>query len=106
MDETILRSEAWRIIDSGQSFNLEVVSGDLRRKTGGKYYRLTGWTKRKGEPAEEAMPGEKRLKAAKDPGHHKNKTCVIYNPHNREVHPMTIHWRLIQYLNRKRIING
>lgn len=106
MDATILRSEAWRIIDSGDPFDLEFVMGDLRRKTGGGYRKVKAWKKRKGESPEEATPGEKRLKVVKNPQHHKNKTCVIYNPHNPDVHPYTIHWRLIQYLNGKRIING
>jgi hypothetical protein len=108
MEATVLRSEAWKIIDSGEPFDLEFVTADLRRKTGGKYIRVHLWVKKPGRMAVEILPGEKphRARIGKDPRHHTNKTCVIYNPRNSEAHPVTIHYRLIQYLNGKRIING
>lgn len=105
MEATVLRSEAWKILDSGEAFDLEFVTADIRRKTGGKYIRVKGWKKSKGKPAREALPGERPAKMT-DPKHSYNKTCVIYNPDNSAVNPITIHWRLIQYLNGKRIING
>lgn len=109
MEAIITRSEAMKIIDSGEFFDLEFVTADVRRGTGGDYISVKNWEKLSGEPAEEAIPGEKKFKKkllTKDPNHDRHKTFLVYNPSNRSEHPIKVHFRLIQYLNGKRIING
>lgn len=106
--ESIFRSQAIAVINTGQPFNLDFVTADRRRGTGGEYISVKGWMKVKGDLPEEARPGHfKKVHSPKtDRNNHINKTFLIFNPANRGVHPITVHYRLMQLINGKHISNG
>lgn len=107
MEETILRSDAMKIIDSGQLINIAFVTADRRRGTGGKYIELKQWAKVKETPNTDAHPGQlatPRRDLIKDPNHGLHKTFNICNPQNPAVHIHKVHYRLIHMLNGKRVV--
>jgi len=107
MEQTILRSEAKKIIESGVLFDLAFVAADRRRGTGGEYIDVKNWQKMMSAPAEENQPGKpesQKLQALKDPNHWLHKTFNIHNPTNRSVHPIKVHYRLMHRINGKTII--
>ena len=109
MEETILRSDVMRQIDSDGSFSMEFVTCDRRRGTGGELIEVKSWQKLNASADIEVLPGQARQKARqmiKDPNHWKNKTINIWNPLNRSLHPHKVHFRLIQSFNGKRVVNG
>lgn len=103
----IMRSEAMAIINKGQPFNLDFVTADRRRGTGGDYTAVKGWMKLREDLPEEIRPGhyKKKHEPRGDRNNHQHKTFLIFNPANRS-HPITIHYRLMQVINGKTIING
>lgn len=109
--DTILRSEILKLIDTRASFDMEFVTADRRRGTGGKLILVKAWQKRPGQPVEDTIPGgnlkhsqaDKRLK---DPSHYKHGTINIFNPSNKAIHPHKVHVPLILTFNSKRVING
>lgn len=110
MEATILRSDVMRQLDGGEPFTMEFVTADRKRGTGGELVKVVGWEKICGIPAEEARPGKTRRSFPSDPirnpNHRINKTVNIFNPHSNRAHPISVHVRLIQTFNDKRVING
>lgn len=111
MEQTILRSKVLEILDTGEVFDLVFVTCDRKRGTGGELVSVQGWRKITGEPITTATPGETRRKKSvslsRDPNHQKHKTVNIYNPlAGGQVHPISVHIRLMQFFNNKRILNG
>lgn len=105
MEATLLRSEAIKIIDSGEPFDMEFVTADRRRGTGGDLITVSGWCKKSAETIKDIKPGHIPVK--KGPAKRNTfKTVRIYNPTNSDTHPITVHYKLIQFLNGKRILNG
>lgn len=109
MEETILRSQALKEADNGEPFDMVLVTCDRKRGTGGKLVSVKQWQKLDTAEVAERMPGHIRKTAiamVRSPHHWKNKTINIYNPNNRTLHPIKVHFRLIQFFNGKRVING
>jgi len=109
MEGTILRSEVLKQADTGEPFDMELVACDRRRGTGGELIRVKGWQKMGTEEVARKMPGQLRktaLAITRSPNHWVNKTINIFNPNNRNLHPIKVHFRLIQFFNGKRVING
>ena len=106
MEPTIMRHEALKIIDSGQSFDLVFITADRRRGTGGEVKRVVGWQKISDSEAPGRLPGQfaKKTALVKDPRHGQHKTINIYNPNRPAEHPMKVHWRLMIYMNGKMIL--
>lgn len=104
--ETILRSEAKKIIDSGMRFSLAFVKADRRRGEAGEYVQVNNWQKVQQDPAPEAIPGQPALKKelARDPSHQVHKTFNIFNPADRRQHPVKVHYRLMHIFNDKIIV--
>lgn len=96
------------LINKGQPFNLEFVTADRRRGTGGDFMSVKGWMKLRDDLPKEARPGHYTPKymAKRDNQHHLNKTFQVFNPAHRHAHPITVHFRLLQSINGKRIMNG
>jgi hypothetical protein len=74
-----------KAIESGEPFTLIFVTADRRRGTGGELITLENWCKK--------APGTTP------------KTVRLFNPDNAETHPITVHHKLIQFFNGKRVIN-
>lgn len=109
MEETILRSQVLKEADSGDPFDMELVTCDRKRGTGGELISLKGWQKMGTEEVARKMPSGSRKTAmamVKNPNHWVNKTINIFNPNNRSLHPIKVHFRLIQFFNGKRVTNG
>lgn len=109
MEATILRSEALKIADNGDPFDMVFVAADRRRGTGGELITVRGWQKMGTEDMARRLPGQLRktaLAITRNPNHWVNKTINIFNPNNRAMHPIKVHFRLIQFFNGKRVING
>lgn len=109
MEGTILRSEALRLADSGEPFDMVIVTADRRRGTGGDLITLKQWKKMDNEDVAKSMPSGVRktsLAMTRSPNHWTNKTINAFNPNNRSVHPIKVHFRLIQFFNGKRVLNG
>lgn len=107
--EYILRSEVMKQVDSGEEFDMVFITCDRNRGTGGELIRVRNWAKLSHDDNVDALPGQARKKAKnllRNPNHWKNKTINIWNPGNRTNHPHKIHWRLIQFFNGKRVLNG
>lgn len=107
MEATILRHEVLRAMDTGNPFDLEFITADRRRGTGGKVKRVKGWAKIVGDMSNMVRrPGQFKHIAAtpKNPHHTKHKTINIYNPGNDRDHAISVHWRLMIFFNNKRIL--
>jgi hypothetical protein len=105
--DTILRSEVLKLVDTGASFDMEFVTADRRRGTGGKLIELKAWQKKIGQPVEDTIPGQHiRRTKPKDPNHYKHGTINVFNPANKAVHPHKVHVPLIQTFNGKKVVNG
>lgn len=108
-EEVILRSVVMRQVDMGDPFDMIFVTADRRRGTGGKLITVKQWQKMNSDAPVEILPGRYRQKARqmiKNPNHWENKTINIWNPSNRTNHPHKVHFRLIQFFNNKRVVNG
>ena len=109
MEETILRSAALKEADNGEPFDMVFITCDRRRGTGGELIQVKQWQKLDTVEQAEKLPGPIRKTAvamAKSANHWVNKTINIFNPNNRSLHPIKVHFRLIQFFNGKRVING
>jgi hypothetical protein len=109
MDQSIMRSQVMREADSGEPFDMVLVSCDRKRGTGGELITVKGWQKMDSEAVAEKLPGAHRKAArhmVRNPNHWQHNTINIYNPNNRALHPVKVHFRLIQFFNGKRVING
>ena len=109
MEDVILRSEVMKIADTGDHFDMVFVTCDRRRGTGGELIEVRSWQKMDTDAPVERMPGRfrKTVKAMiRNPNHWKNKTINIFNPNNKMLHPHKVHFRLIQFFNSKRVLNG
>lgn len=108
MEETILRSKAMQIIDSGELFDIGFVTADRRRGTGGEYIQLKQWCKVKQDtPNQEVLPQDIRppkKDLARDPNHRANKTFNIWNPRHSSAHIHKVHYRLFDRFNGKRVL--
>lgn len=102
MEATILRSDVLRQLDTGEPFTLAFVTADRKRGTGGQLITVKNWVKQETAVVAERKPSEHKKGARSRP----SKTLVIYNPHNRLQHATSVHVRLLQIFNGKRIING
>lgn len=107
MEPTILRHEVLQEMDSGRPFDLVFITADRKRGTGGKLVTVKGWAKIIGDHnAIVRRPGEFRKVNAvkKNPNHREHKTINIFNPSNDMDHSISVHWRLMQFFNGKRIL--
>lgn len=109
MEETILRSEAFKIIDRGELVNIDFVTADRRRGTGGKYISVKQWCKvQQQTPDQNALPKDihtPKKDLVKDPGHRLNKTFNICNPRFPSLHIHKVHYRLFVRLNGKTVLS-
>jgi hypothetical protein len=108
LQETIMRSEVVKLLNAGGSFDLEVVQADRRRGIAGKLKTLIKWMKVSEKMNADDRPGyiKKKWEQLKDAAKHVNKTVLLFDPSDRNAHPMTVHYRLIITFNGKRVING
>jgi hypothetical protein len=118
MEATILRRQVYKELQSGEPFDMVFITADRRRKTGGEIVNATGWIVC-GSSEESSKPGVKNnskpkvlsseelpdTKEPKDPHHKDHGTINIYNPANSGIHPISVHFDLIQFFNGKRVIN-
>jgi hypothetical protein len=107
MEQTILRHEVLKELDTGKPFDLVFLTADRKRGTGGKIKNVKGWAKIIGDHNSMVRrPGEFRKVNAvkKNPKHSEHKTVNIFNPSNSLDHTITVHWRLMQFFNGKRIL--
>lgn len=107
MEETILRHEVIKQMDTGDPFDLVFITADKRRGTGGVIKRVDNWVKSKGNHPDEHYPGKpppSKTGRSVDPDHRRHKTFNIMNPADLDQHPVKVHWRLMQKFNGKRIL--
>lgn len=110
MEATILRSKVYEHIHSGEPFDMEFVTCDRRRGTGGELIHAKAWMilTMPGEKPAAGAPGATKAQTAsatKNPHHSDNGTVNIFNPANAGYHPISVHYDLIQFFNGKRVIN-
>ena len=106
MEETILRSDVFKALISGEPFDMSWVMCDRRRGTGGELISVEGWMILSDEA--EVEPGNvtrETTDVSRDPDHARNGTVNVFNPANSGVHPYKVHIDLIQTFNGKRVIN-
>jgi hypothetical protein len=106
MEATILRSDAWKLIDSGESFAIGFVMANRRTGVAGGYIEVADWKKLQA-PIMDAKPGDirrPRRELKRDPNHQKHKTFLIHNPRNPSQHPIKVHYRLFDRFNGKTVI--
>ncbi len=109
--ETIMRSFAIQLINTNKPFDLEFVTADRRRGTGGELIKVENWKKVSKQSAKEEKLTSKTFSkfepdVSKNPHHFLNDTFNIFNPANRSDHPRKVHYWLMISLNGKTIING
>ncbi|THU34250.1 hypothetical protein FAM09_24845 [Niastella caeni] len=106
--QTILRHEVLKELDTGNLFDMVFITADRRRGTGGKIKRVSNWVKIIGGEQVSRLPGEfsriTSLSLKKNPSHGEHKTINIYNPGNPGDHATKVHWRLIIFFNGKRVL--
>ncbi len=110
MSEVILRSNAWKLIDSGEPFDLGFVTADRRRGTGGEYKEVKGYRKVQKQANTTTLPGtaSKQIRTAEklksDPNHGLHKTINIFDPRNPKNHIVKVHYRLFDRFNGKTVL--
>lgn len=116
MEQTILRSEVYALINSGEPFDMVFVTCHRKKGTGGDLYVCNGWmalhareinnTAKRDSPADPDTSGDDlNERLSKDPNHGENGTVNVFNPANPGYHPVCVHYDLIQFFNGKRVIN-
>jgi hypothetical protein len=108
MEKTILRSDVVKALASGEHFDMEFITCNRRKGTGGKLISVESWLKISASTPEETLPFESirtSTTISKDPHHDIHGTVNIFNPENAGVHPVSVHYDLIQFFNGKRVIN-
>lgn len=93
---------------SGQPFDMEFVTADRRRGTGGDLIHVRKWMKLRENLPNEKLPGSfaPKFKRQKESNNWNNRTFRIFNPADRSKHPITVHFRLIVSFNSKTVLNG
>lgn len=104
MQETITRQEVLNAINRGEVFDIEYVTCDKKRGTGGKIVALSRATKfvKQILPAVKRERFEAQLKSLASHNKKYHSTINVYQTDKREVR--TIHIRLIIFFNGKRVI--
>lgn len=104
----ILRSEAMKLVLSGQPFDMEFVTADRRRGTGGELKSVKKWMKLREDLPNEKIPGSfaPKYRRERDSNNWGNRTLRIFDPADRSQHPITVHFRLIISFNQKTVLNG
>ena len=108
LEQTILRYEVMKLMETGKPFSMSYVTYDTTRGTGGELRSVTNWCKvQKDLDTEVRAPGDtgKRTEARYHPDHWTNATVNIYNPNNYKQHITKVRWPLITIFNSKRVIN-
>jgi hypothetical protein len=108
MEGTILRSEVYKAIHSGEPFDATWITCDRRRGTGGDIISAEGWMKLTSDEVENvaaSVSADEATRIKKDPNHPKHGTVNVFNPANSGHHPITVHYDLITFFNGKRVIN-
>jgi hypothetical protein len=100
----IKRSEAVRQIYSGECFDMQFITADLKRGTGGELIEVINWQILKKDDEPGAASGS--TAGSRTPNNDEHQTITIHNPGNSRVHPISVHIKLIQFFNGKRILNG
>jgi hypothetical protein len=103
---TVLRSDVLSAAESGESLDLIFVTADRRRGTGGEIIEVKNWRKVDFDKPKTNGKSHTKTITRKNPNHWENKTINIFNPNNRLQHPISVHFRLIQFFNGKRVVNG
>lgn len=111
MESTILRKHVVAQIFSGEPFDMEFVTADTKRKTGGELISVEGWRvlardTNKGPAPANTSYTEPLNPDGKDLNHDEHGTVVIHNPGNKRQHFTSVHFDLIQFFNGKRVTNG
>jgi len=109
MEDVVLRSDVMKELATGDHFSMIFVTADRKRGTGGELIEVRDWQKMDTDAPVHKMPGRIRKTISamkKNPNHWVNKTINIFNPNNNHVHPHKVHFRLIQFFNGKRVLNG
>lgn len=104
----ILRSEAMKIVMSGQPITMEFVTADRRRGTGGDLMLVKNWMKILHNLPADKIPGKysRKYKRVKERHNYDNRTFSIFNPADPRQHPVTVHFRLIHTFFGKTVLNG
>lgn len=110
MEQTILRKDVYDALQSGEPFDIQFITCDRRRATGGELVTATGWMKIQKDATHQAAgpgtgPRSGALTPSRNCNHEENGTVNIFNPANSGVHPITVHIDLIVSFNNKRVIN-
>lgn len=105
-----------QLINTGHPFDLEFVTADRRRGTGGEMIKVEKWRKVVKEVASKGLPVTSDQQPAtdaatsdsktKNPNHWEHDTFNIFNPGNRSAYPCKVHYWLMLSYNGKTIING
>jgi hypothetical protein len=104
VNATILRSEVLKQLDTGEPFQMEFVTADRKRGTGGELIKVENWAKHKGNAVQERLPGSTQNPKPKT--QNSIKVVNIHNPFNKIAHPIAVHLLLILTFNGKRVLNG
>lgn len=108
MEQTILRSKVYELLHSGAPFDMEFITCNRKKGTGGELITCEGWMKVGGgqqSSVSHQQPSVATENTTKNPHHGANGTINVFNPANAGVHPITVHYDLIQFFNGKRVIN-
>lgn len=101
MSEYITLADALAIIDSGKPFDIEVVTADVKRGTGGRVIAYANATKAKRDGSKLSKPMDLKL-PTRNPQHYLNSTRNITLLKERETRK--IHIRLITKINGKIVL--
>lgn len=101
MSEYITLADALKIIDSGRPFDIEVITADVKRGTGGRVVAYANATKAKRDGNKPQKTQELKL-PTRSPQHYLNSTRNITLLKERET--KKIHIRLITKINGKIVL--
>lgn len=105
MNGTILRSEVIKQLDTGEPFDLVFVTADRNRGTGGDLIEVKQWIK-KSTPQPVGVVGTPTTVGRKKVQARPGAAIAIFNPISKNIHPITVHFKLMQFFNNQRILNG
>jgi len=105
--ETILRTDALKLIFSGQYFDLCWVTADRKRGTGGAYMEVKNWkiasaAKDRITPKNPTLAKPASHEA--DAAHRENKTFNICNPRFPSQRLYKVHTKLFTRINNKLVV--
>ncbi|MGN6476310.1 MAG: hypothetical protein ACTHKV_03720 [Flavipsychrobacter sp.] len=106
--DTILRSEVLKQIDSGEPFDLDFITANRSKGTGGRWIELRSWVKvtEDQEKTSAKANASRQTAASKYPDHYRHGTLNLRNPGNKALHIVKVHTALMQIFNGKKVING